>query len=374
MKSNNILEALLSLKSEESEESAILYIMYKYSLHRKSNKDICPNCNKKTLVLYINVESNEIVSSKVGRCDREINCAYHYTPKAYFQDNNVEFKNYTKQGPIPYKQMQSSYHSENDLQETLNHYSQNNFIQFLTAKFDMPEVIKMVNNYKIGTSFLWNFGTVFWLVDSQNMIRGGKVIIYNTTGKRTKFINWIHSIQLKQGKTTDFNLNQCFFGEHLITQNNKTIAIVESEKTACIMSLLFNKYNWLAAGSLNGLNESKMQVLKNRKIILYPDLGINGPNGSPFTIWESKCHYFKNHGFEITISDLLELKGTHECRVKGYDIADYFLQNINQGPKIILSNQQKLTEKFYLKNKNLKILIDLFDLTDQFGNSISLST
>lgn len=347
--------------------------MYKYSLHKKSNKDICPNCNKKTFVLYIDVESNEIISPKVGRCDREINCAYHYTPKAYFKDNNLEHKNLTIRSSIPSNQSQISFHNEEDLQETLTHYSQNNFIQFLLSNFEISDVIKMLEDYKIGTAFYWNFGTVFWQVDSQNMIRGGKIIIYNPTGKRTKYINWTHSIQIKQGEITDFNLNQCFFGEHLLTQNNKTIAIVESEKTACIMSLLFNKYLWLAAGSLNGINESKMEVLKNRKIILYPDLGIIGKNGSPFTIWESKCNYFKKLDFYIEISDLLELNGTEKDRENGYDIADYFLQSINKAPKIILSNQQKLIDKLYLKNNNLKILIDLFDLTDLSGNTITVS-
>jgi len=139
------------------------------------------------------------------------------------------------------------------------------------------------------------------------------------------------------------------------------------------MSLLFKKYLWLAAGSLNGLNELKMEVLRNRKIILYPDLGINGLNGSPFSIWKSKCEIFKNKGFDIEISDLLELKGTAEDRKNGFDIADYFLENLNNKPKIIISIQEKTIQKLYLKNKNLKILIDVFDLTDAYGNTLSLS-
>jgi hypothetical protein len=57
---------------------------------------------------------------------------------------------------------------------------------------------------------------------------------------------------------------------------------------------------WLAAGSLNGLNELKWEVLKKRKIILYPDLGVYGPNGSPFSIWKSKCDYLSK-GFDIQI-------------------------------------------------------------------------
>ena len=60
-------------------------------------------------------------------------------------------------------------------------------------------------------------------------------------------------------------------------------------------------------------------------------------------------------------------------RQNGYDIADYFLKNIKYVPKAIVSNQQKIVDKLYLKNKNLKILIDIFDLTDLYGNPISLS-
>ena len=347
--------------------------MYKYSLHKKSTKHQCPNCAKKTLVLYVDIETDEHVSPIVGRCDREINCGYHYSPKSYFKDTNQEGKNFVATDRLLVKNQDASFHNEKELEETLAFYNENNFVQFLKSKFDYKEIEQMIFDYKIGTANFWNFGTIFWQVDSTNNIRGGKVIIYNTSGKRTKYINWIHSIKIKSSEIIVFNLNQCFYGEHLITHCNNTIAIVESEKTACIMSILFKKYLWLAAGSLNGLNESKMEVLKNRKIILYPDLGIVGLNGSPFSIWKSKCEYFKSRGFNIEISDLLEIKGTIFDRENGYDIADYFLQNFNYTSKPIISNQQKAIDKLYQINKNLKILIDVFDLIDLNGNAISLS-
>lgn len=345
--------------------------MYKYSLHKKSIKHVCPNCNKKTMVLYIDTESEEYIAPIVGRCDREINCGYHYSPKDYFKNTNQEYKFCLTTNSI--LNIAPSFHNEKELIETLEYYNENNFIQFLLSKFNIHEVEKMVFEYKVGTANYWNFGTVFWQVDSKNKIRGGKVILYNKSGKRTKYINWIHSIKIKLNEITDFNLNQCFFGEHLINTSNKTIAIVESEKTACIMSILFKKYLWLAAGSLNGLNELKMEVLRNRKIILYPDLGISGLNGSPFSIWKSKCEIFKNKGFDIKISDLLELKGSADDRKNGFDIADYFLGNLNYEPKTIVSSQERSIQKLYLKNNNLKILIDVFDLTDDFGNKLALS-
>ena len=347
--------------------------MHKYSLHKKSTKHTCPNCNKKTMVLYIEVESNEYISAIVGRCDREINCGYHYAPKSYFIDNNIEYKNQFSKEYKSHKQSQTSYHDEKEMLATFNSYSENNLISFILTKFDIQEVEKIVQDYKIGTANFWNFGTVFWQVDGNNLVRGGKIIIYNRSGKRTKYINWVHSIKIKSNQITDFNIKQCFFGEHLINNSNKTIAIVESEKTACFMSVLFQKYTWLAAGSLNGLNDQKMEVLKNRKIILYPDLGVCGPNGSPFSIWKSKCEHFIRKGFDIQISDLLETKGSNEERNRGYDIADYFIISYDYKPKKLISHEQKLINLLYKKNRNLKLLIDVFDLMDHCGNAISLS-
>ncbi len=53
----------------------------------------CPDCQQrdKTFSLYIDTETGEHIHSRVGRCNRESNCGYHYTPKQYFQDNNISF-------------------------------------------------------------------------------------------------------------------------------------------------------------------------------------------------------------------------------------------------------------------------------------------
>jgi hypothetical protein len=49
---------------------------------------------------------------------------------------------------------------------------------------------------------------------------------------------------------------QCLFGLHRITEDyqKKTIAIVESEKTAIVMSILLPHYIWLATGVKETLN------------------------------------------------------------------------------------------------------------------------
>lgn len=347
--------------------------MYKYGLEKSSRKHTCPKCGKKRLVRYIDLTTQEHLSNKVGRCDREINCAYHYPSKKFFEDNGEFYEPLLiKKGLEPKINKRSSFHRDRDLQKTLKDYHKNDFIIYLKTQFNNDDVDKMLQDYQIGTATNWYNSTVFWQIDEDNNIRGGKIIKYSDRGKRTKYINWVHAILLKEGVINNFHLNQCFFGLHLITKSKKVISIVESEKTACVMSLIFDRYLWLATGSLKGLTKEKIEGLKDRKIILYPDLGKVGETASPFEQWKVKCNEFKKMGFDIEISDLLERKALPLHREKGYDLADYFLENQNKRAKKIGSVHQQKYRNFYLKNKNLKTLIEVFDLQDENGNRINL--
>ncbi|MFI8380006.1 DUF6371 domain-containing protein [Leeuwenhoekiella sp. NPDC079379] len=269
-------------------------------------------------------------------------------------------------------EQETSYHSLKELQSTLVNNAENNFIQFLYKMFDQFNVDKMLRDYRVGTAVSWHNATVFWQIDQEEKIRGGKIISYNKMGKRTKYINWIHATQIKNKEINSFHLKQCLFGLHLTNQAQKVIAIVESEKTACIMSLLFDKYIWLAAGSLSGLTESKLKPLRDRKIILYPDLGISEKTKSPFEQWCLKQKYFEKKGFDVAISDLLERKGNEMHKREGYDLADYFLENNSNKPRKLISGHHQKYISLYMKNKNLKTLIDVFDLEDENGDQIYL--
>lgn len=60
---------------------------FRYSLDKSSKKFVCPNCNKKTFVLYVDTETGNYLTTDFGKCDREQNCNYHKAPpkgkKAY---------------------------------------------------------------------------------------------------------------------------------------------------------------------------------------------------------------------------------------------------------------------------------------------------
>jgi hypothetical protein len=136
-----------------------------------------------------------------------------------------------------------------------------------------------------------------------------------TTGKRVKepfnHITWVHT-RLNQ---PNFELEQCFFGEHLLREKSRPVAIVESEKTAIIASAYLPDFIWLAAGSSDGLNAFKCSILKGRNVTLFPDL-------NAFDKWKKRAEGF-SHIATFQVSDLLEKSASEAERRNGLDIADY---------------------------------------------------
>jgi hypothetical protein len=91
------------------------------------------------------------------------------------------------------------------------------------------------------------------------------------------------------------------------------------QKTAVIMSGFYPAAVWLAIGSLSYLNAKRLAYVKERQIILYPDLGA-------FEKWRTKAEDMAADGFDIATSDLLELNATETDRAAGLDLADYFIR------------------------------------------------
>lgn len=285
----------------------------------------CPECKqkKKTFVRYIDTERGEYIHPSVGRCNRESKCSYHYTPKQYFQDNNISFdtpqpKAYKPKPDKPQPKL-VSFISVEVFKASLKGYETNHFVKFLIDLFGIEVTTESISRYFIATSKYWNDATVFWQIDTNGKLRTGKIMLYNpTTGKRVKepfnHINWVHRV-LKKPK---FELKQCLFGSHLLIDKIKPIAIVESEKTAIIASVYIPQFIWLAVGSLTNLNAEKCSMLNGRTVTLFPDL-----NG--FDKWRIKAKEL-SHIAKFTVSDLLERKASEAEREQGLDLADYLIK------------------------------------------------
>ena len=143
------------------------------------------------------------------------------------------------------------------------------------------------------------------------------------TAKRVKpddpsvsYFNWLHKIL----KLEPYNLVQCLFGLHLIKDNAKPIAVVESEKTAFIMSLVDDNFIWVATGGKGNFKKEMLLPLKGKKVYAFPDAG-------EFKTWKEKALGLELYGVSIEVSEELE---TYPI---GTDLADIELEDIEAQQK-----------------------------------------
>jgi hypothetical protein len=300
---------------------------YRYSLDnsRPTKLFICPWCGKKKLKRYVDTFSKEYLHADVGKCERIDNCTYHYTPKQYFKEYGIknEYKPFVLPKPTPIKPI--SYIAQDLVEKSMTHPN-NCFVEYLKALFGNSKAEELRLKFNIGTSRYWQGASVFWQIDNNDRIRSGKVMLYNPKiGKRIKepfnHIQWVHSIL----KISDFNLAQCLFGLHQLTieNNQKPIAIVESEKTVVLMTVIDPKFLWMASGGKN-LNIELFKPIKGRKITLFPDLNC-------FEAWEVKATEIRKLGGSIHVSEILETVATEKDREDGLDIADYLIKRDESG-------------------------------------------
>ena len=234
--------------------------------------------------------------------------------------------------PIP-KQKKAirpfSFIEKSILKKTLRNYEKNHFALYLESEFGKEISTQLMEKYCVGTSKKWPGATVFWQIDFQHKIRTGKIMLYSpTTGKRVKepfpYFSYAHTAL----GLPDFNLKQCFFGEHLLKGNTKPVAIAESEKTAILASQYLPQFIWLASGGSGGLTLEKCKALSGRNVCLYPDL--SKPDAK-FSCYESWCRKAKEFGQLLPgtlfqVSTLLESNATEKERSQGLDLADNLLR------------------------------------------------
>ena len=342
---------------------------YRFHLqkYRPGSKTVCPECGRKAcFTRYIDEEGQISFPDNVGKCDHINSCGYHYTPKEYFHDNPAVKENLTRQDgygnvastvikpvvkPSPDPQSQISFLPYAWVEQSMQRFDINPLYRYLATVAGKEKTDRLFNLYKVGTSKMWNGATVFWQIDINGDVRAGKIMGYDAkTGHRIKEpfnqVSWVHSVR----KIPDFHMKQCLFGEHLLSDASsmaRTVAIVESEKTALVAALFIPDLVWLATGGMHGcFNSEAMQILQGREVVLFPDLKATDK-------WKRKAGMLQSICKSAICSDLLEEMATDGQREAGLDIADFLL--MEDTPQMIL-------QKMIQRNPVLQLLIDELDL------------
>ena len=89
-----------------------------------------------------------------------------------------------------------------------------------------------------------------------------------------------------------------------------------------------------------------MSVLKNRQVLLFPDLGATD-------YWRGKMEMMQRLGIEVSLFDFMENNASDEERNAGYDIADFLLK---------AETKESVLSRMIARNPHLETLISALDL------------
>ena len=210
---------------------------------------------------------------------------------------------------------------------------------------------RAAQRYRLGASR--DGGVIFWQIDEFDQLRDGKIMHYRPDCHRDhdRKPTWTAYLLRKHGQLPkDWNTDHCLFGLHLLSTtdfalttnctnytnlaaqpennllnpfnlwSNKTIAVVEAEKTAVIMSEVKPEYIWLATGGKTELNVAKLRPLEGHRIILFPDTDEDGQTYRDwYDIAEAASDVF---GHPVTVSSLLEQRATPAQKAAKIDLVD----------------------------------------------------
>lgn len=276
---------------------------YNWQLQKGSKHTLCPNCRRKTFKLYVSVKDGKTpAGEKYGRCERINNCAYIMYPPS----DESQYEQWVQPDPQPIETIEPDFIPRGTVESTFKNFEQNIFMQFLRKTFGSDKAIELQSDYNIGTAK--GNGTIFWQQDKEGRFRTGKVMYYGRDGRRLKNKN---SWYLHKRVKPDFQLEQVFFGEHLM-EENKPIALCESEKTAILMSVWMPEYIWLASGGSQMLNDFRLSRL--------PRLDLVSPDNGQFEDWRRRTKHF-NPDMDVTV-DRAVREGIIE---EGADVLDLWM-------------------------------------------------
>ena len=243
----------------------------------------------------------------------------------------------------------------------------NHLAQWLCTQFPVEKVAEVLARYRTGSTR--DGRIIYWQIDEHEQVRTGKVMAYNLDGHRRKVgqgnVCWIHSLKIGGIHFDEMLMPQCLFGLHLLNDNvdvNENLAprcvqapslrgqtrrasvattaglsaprslacelsggeaspcLVESEKTALLMSILCPGRVWLATGGKQNFKEQMVAPLAGMEVSLYPD-------ADALTDWYTRAMEFnRTLGTRLHIPTwYYDLMNHPEAKAAGWDLADVII-------------------------------------------------
>ena len=328
---------------------------YRYQLQRYAgpkSRATCPDCNQpRCFTRYVDTDTGDLLPDEYGRCNRETNCGYQLNPYTRPTNGGLSYAMAMERNELPatYAPLRPPRPAPvvppvltipaDVYAASLGHYEANTLAVLLREHFGWGIAAELLQRFHLGTSTHWPGACVFWLTDKQGRVRGGQVVLYDETGHTVKHphrhTTWAHTALAhaheQHGRPLPTWLTEyaahgqkspCLFGLPQLANApaGKPVALVESAKTAMLATPYFPEYIWLATMGLSFLTADRLEPLRNRRIVLWPDAGA-------LDKWQRKAAELRGLGFKVQVSDELEKILTPDELKAGKDLADVLLED-----------------------------------------------
>ncbi len=316
------------------------------------SRTTCPSCDKpRCFTRYLDTNTGELLPNEFGKCDRETNCGYALSPYTRPASGGPSYATAIEHGERPAYQPPTASRPRPGISPapivsipadvctaSLGHYQHNTLAQLLRQHFGLGVADELMARFRLGTSAHWPGACVFWLIDEQDRVRGGQVVLYDETGHTVKeprrHTTWAHTAlaaacqrrgQAPPAWLADYEAHgqksPCLFGlpQLATVPVTQPVAIVESAKTAMLATPYFPRFMWMATMGLSYLTPERLAPLRGRRLVLFPDAGA-------LDKWQARAVELRRLGFEIQVSEELEKLATEQERQAGLDLADVLLR------------------------------------------------
>ena len=188
--------------------------------------------------------------------------------------------------------------------------------------------------------------TIFWMIDETGQVLDGHI------GS-----SWVS--QMLQRRYPDLLTGiptfHCLFGLHLVTlgtgsqcaampkalhsgacpqreQSASKVCLIESERSAVILSEIYPEYIWLAWVYDANLTIDKLEPLSGHRVVLYPRAS---EAKEDFTFCsEIASQARESYHLDITVSDILELHATPSQKARKIDLIDFLFEGKPSGSQL----------------------------------------
>ena len=286
-------------------------------------KGKCPSCGAPNSFRYYEKDGVRL-SEEFGKCERINTCGHHAKPNLSTFPNTIFSVN------VSTTSESKTLLPDNYLQDKFNQCIENQRSAFHVYCQSLGINQKHLSKHSVGTDQKGK--TVFILKNEKKEIVNAKWILYKSDGHRDKSFT---SHSLKQ-PTNGKKYGMCLYGEDLLDpEKQRTVIVVESEKTKVIASFSYPQFDWVACGSANGLTDTKITPLIGRKVIWLCDADKAGRQEA------SSIKNLEKHEIDFEVIDLFPERND------GYDIADAIgdklLPDILSGARLTLGKPKQDT-------------------------------